>query len=76
MPSLAIATPVLQTFPPVVSVIESMIASRPAGGGLRRSIGSAIRSATIRPKIAASMMAGAGGAMNRERVEWAWLTKP
>jgi hypothetical protein len=55
MPSLAIATPVLQTFPPVVSWMDRTSDNPPGSGGRRRSIGSAIRSATISPKIAASI---------------------
>src|SRR5688572_33392244 len=55
MPSFAIATPVLQTLPPVVSVIELTIWSPPGFGGLRSANGSAMTSATINPKIVASM---------------------
>src|ERR1051325_10414812 len=55
IPNFAIATPVLQTFPPVVRVRESITCSPPGGGGRRKSIGDAIKSATISPKRAASI---------------------
>jgi hypothetical protein len=56
MPSLAMAMPTLHALPPVVRVIDSVIARPPGGGGWRRSMGAAMRSATIRPKMAASKL--------------------
>jgi hypothetical protein len=49
------AMPELQTFPPVVRVMELAMASPPGGGGRRRFIGSTITSATMSPNMAASM---------------------
>src|SRR5688572_3644110 len=76
MPSFAMATPVLQTLPPVVSSGVSRTANPPGAGGCRRFIGDAMRSATINPKIAASMGKGRGargeGSGARENTVDSW----